>query len=121
MEVENVLQVRVYDLSDEEKVSIIRHWLGREGLKFIQTLPSTEKKCMQNCDKTIQCTRRIFRLQHNEMILSLQYCKLHRKEKESAQNCMSWLHIKAAESDYKEHGRRHKEQLKLIALKYIVS
>ena len=44
------------------------------------------------------------------MILSLQYCKLHRKEDESAQEWMGRLCIKEGECNYKEHDRRLKEQ-----------
>ena len=35
VELVNVLQARAYDLNNEEKVSIIKNWLGREGLQFI--------------------------------------------------------------------------------------
>ena len=41
MEVANVLQAKAYDLNDKEKVSIIKNWLGREGLQFIQSLTDT--------------------------------------------------------------------------------
>ena len=51
-----------------------------------------------------------FRQQHNEMILSLQYCKLERKENESTQDWIGRLCIKAAECNYKEHDRQLKEQ-----------
>ena len=44
------------------------------------------------------------------MILSLQYCKLQRKENESAQEWMGRLCIKAEECNYKEHDRQLKEQ-----------
>ena len=29
MEVNNILQIREYELNDEEKVPIIKNWLGR--------------------------------------------------------------------------------------------
>ena len=35
MDKENVIQTEAYDLSREEKVSVIKNWLGREGLQFI--------------------------------------------------------------------------------------
>ena len=44
IEVANVLQAKVYDLNDEEKVPIIRNWLDREALQFIQTLTNAEKE-----------------------------------------------------------------------------
>ena len=44
------------------------------------------------------------------MILSLQYCKLHRKGNEYAQEWMDRLIIKVAECNYKEHDTELKEQ-----------
>ena len=44
------------------------------------------------------------------MMLSLQYCKLHRKENESVEECRGGLCIKAAECNYKEHVKWLKEQ-----------
>ena len=48
MEVANVLQVKAYDLNDEDKVTIIKNWLGQEGLQFIQTLTITGKDTCKN-------------------------------------------------------------------------
>ena len=36
MEVTNILQTRAYELNDVERVPIIKGWLGRERLQFIQ-------------------------------------------------------------------------------------
>ena len=52
-----------------------------------------------------------FRPQHNETTLSLQYCKLQRKDNESPQEWVGWLCIRAAEWNYKEHDRWVKEQI----------
>ena len=46
MEVANILQVKVYDLDDEEKLLIIKNWLGREGLQPIQNFTNTEKEAL---------------------------------------------------------------------------
>ena len=32
MEVMNILEIKAYELTDEEKVPVIKNWLGREGL-----------------------------------------------------------------------------------------
>ena len=37
MELFNILQSNVYELSEEEKVPVIKYWLGQEGLQLIQT------------------------------------------------------------------------------------
>ena len=44
MEVENVVQAEMYDLSEEGKVPIIKNWLGRERLQFILALTKAEKE-----------------------------------------------------------------------------
>ena len=52
MEVVNILQTKTYDQNDEEKVQIIKNWLGQEGLQFTQTLAYTKKdtcKMQQDC------------------------------------------------------------------------
>ena len=100
MEVANVLQEKAYDLNDKEKVPIIKNWLGREGLQFIQTLTNAEKEACKSATGLFNFFKGKFKPQHNKMILSLQYCTLHRKENESVQEWMGWLHIKAAECNY---------------------
>ena len=54
--------------------------------------------------------QRKFRLQHNEAIVSLQYCKLHRKENESMCKWLGRLCIKEEECSNKEPDRWLKEQ-----------
>ena len=65
---------------------------------------------MQKWNRTVQCLKGKFRLQHNKIILSLQYCKLHRRENESMQEWMGKLCINTAECNYKEHDKWLKEQ-----------
>ena len=106
---ENILQMKMYDLDDERKVPIMKKWLDWEGLQLIQTLTSTEKDTCRNAIWLFNVLKEKFRLHHNKMILSLQHCKLHRKDNESSQEWMGRLHIKAAGCNYKEHSRRLKE------------
>ena len=81
IEVANVLQAEPYDLSEERKVCIIKNWLGKEGLQFIKTLNNTEKEEWKSATELLNVLKEKFRPQHNEIILTLQYCKLQRKEK----------------------------------------
>ena len=37
MEVNNILETKAYEMTDEEKVSVIINLLGQEGLQLIQT------------------------------------------------------------------------------------
>ena len=45
-----MLQAEVHDLSEEEKVPIIKNWLGTEGLQFIPTPTNMEKEV---CNKAV--------------------------------------------------------------------
>ena len=110
MEVGNVLQAGICDLSEEGKVSIIKNWSGREGMQFIQTLTNAKKGACRSATGLFNVLKEKFWPQLNEVILSLQYSKLQRKESESAQEWMHRLNIKAADCIYKEHGRQLKEE-----------
>ena len=46
MEVMNIFETKAYELTDEEKIPVIKNWLGREGLELTKTLTNEEKeKC----------------------------------------------------------------------------
>ena len=64
------------------------------------------KKRHQNSGDTVYNTRQNFKPQHNETILSLQYCKLNRKKKESAQEWMGELNIKAIDCKCQKYDGR---------------
>ena len=105
MEVLNIFQAKAFDLNDEEKLPFIKNWLGREGLQFIQTSTNTEKEACKSVTGLFNVLKEKFMPHHNKMILSVQYCKLHKKENESTQKCMGRLCINTAECNYKEHDR----------------
>ena len=44
MEVTGILETKAYGLTDEEKVPVIKNWVGQEGLQFIKTFTLEEKK-----------------------------------------------------------------------------
>ena len=42
----NTLETKSYELTEEEKVLVIKNWLGSEGLPLIKTFTNEEKeKC----------------------------------------------------------------------------
>ena len=47
MEVTNILKTKMYNLTDEEQVPIIKDWLGREGLQLIKTFMNPKKETCQ--------------------------------------------------------------------------
>ena len=110
MEVANILQTKGYDLNYKEKVPIIKKLDMPRGLHFIQTLMNAEKDTCDSATGLFNVLKEKFRPQHNEMILSIQYCKLYRKVYESAEEWMGKLCIRATEYNYTEHDRKLKEQ-----------
>ena len=68
MEVANELQAEAYDIS-EVKVTIIKNWLHRGGLQFIQTLTKAEKDAYKSATGLFDVLKEESRLQHNEMVL----------------------------------------------------
>ena len=76
MKVTNIIETRVYELTDKEKAPVIKNQLVQECVQLIKTFTCEEKGKTQN-NKLI--------LWHNISIISLQYHKLHRKCNESGQ------------------------------------
>ena len=74
LEVGNMLQN--YNLGQREIVSVIKNWLGREGLQLIVTLTKEEQEACNDEKGLFETLRKKFRLQFKEMIKSLQFCKL---------------------------------------------
>ena len=108
IKVANLLQMQAYDLNNEKKVSIIKNWLGREELQFIQTPTNAEKDTCKSATGLFNVLKEKFRLQHNKMVLLLQHWT---QENESTQEWMGRLCIKPTECNYKGHNKRLKEQL----------
>ena len=63
----NILQTRAYELNNEEKVPIIKKWLGRNSSHFIQTFTNFEKEACKTAEGLFKMFGETFKLQHNEM------------------------------------------------------
>ena len=91
-----------YNIQESMKVPIILNLPSREGLRFVETLNDQEK---QQC-KTgtglfkIKCDK--FKCQYNKVILSLQYCKLTRKQNKNTEEWRDQLQMKRNECSFKE-------------------
>ena len=75
LEVSNMLQN--YNLSQTEKVSVIKKWIDRKGLQLIATLTLEEQEACNNEMGLINTLDRKFKPQYNET-KSLQIYKLIR-------------------------------------------
>ena len=99
-----------YNVGQTERLSTIKHWLGREGLQLIATLTQEEQEACNNEKSLFDTLNRKFKPQYNETIKSLQCCKLIRQSNESTEEWMGRLRKAAIECSYTEIDRHLKEQ-----------
>ena len=109
MEITNLLQTKMYEWTEEEKVPTIKKLLGRECLQLIQIFTDLEIEVMQ-------CSRRItFHLRWaiqatphwNHKVLAI--LKLKRKSQGSSKGRIDRWEIKVPNCKYKGYDRRLKE------------
>ena len=107
LEVYNIF--KSYSIPDIEKTALIKSWLGTKGLQLLEVPTQAEEKCemSKGLFKTLNDK---FKLQYNEIIKSLQFCKLCRQANKSAKEWMVKLRIAATECNYKEIDRQLREQ-----------
>ena len=91
-----------YNGQENETVSIIQNWLGREGLQFIQTLNNDKQDKSKNNTGLSKVLSEKFKPQYNETSPSLKYCKLITEKSESAKELMAHSRFKQSECEYKE-------------------
>ena len=108
LKVKNVLST--YNTPEHDKIAIVKNWLGRKGLYYIQSITEAEKLACNILQGLFDTLSTKFWLQFNETIKLLQFRKLCRSEDKNAEEWMGWLHMAAAECGYKEIDRQLKEQ-----------
>ena len=69
-----------------ELLAMVKHWLGRKGLKVIALLMSEEKDMCSTLEGLFKLLTNKLRPQFNETIKSLQFCKLSRQDGVNAKN-----------------------------------
>ena len=74
-----------YNAHKEEKIVMVKHWLGRKGLHYLESLTEGEKQVCGTLQELIDILAEKFRPQYNETIKSLQFRKLCRSEGKNAQ------------------------------------
>ena len=108
LEVRNVLST--YNVQEQDKIVLVKNWLGRKGLHYIESLTEEEKQACSTLQGLFDTLAKKFRPEFNETIKSLQFRKLYRFEGESAEEWMGRLHVAVAECNYKEIHQQLKEQ-----------
>ena len=96
-------------MQEHDKIAIVKNWLGRKGLHYLENLNEGEKEVWDTLQGLLDTLAAMFQPQPNETIKLLQFRKLCRVEDESAEEWMGHLCVVAAECGYKEVDQQLKE------------
>ena len=99
-----------YGMPEAEKLVVVKNWLGRKGLHYIETLMLAEKEAYNMLDGLFDMLATKFKAQYNETIKSLKFRKLYQLDNENVEEWMGRLHVLAVECNYREVDRQLKEQ-----------
>ena len=102
--------ISTYNACEQEKIVMVKNWLGRKGLHYIESLTEAEKQVCGTLQGLIDTLAKKFRSQYNETIKSLQFRQLCRHDGENAKEWMGRLRVVVAECNYKELDCQLKEQ-----------
>ena len=83
--------ITTYNAHEQEKIVVVKNWLGRKGLHYIKSLTEVEKQACGTLQGLIDTLAKIFGPQYNETIKSLQFRQLCRHEGENAKEWMGRL------------------------------
>ena len=108
LEVNNVLST--YNMPEAEKLAVVKNWLGRKGLHYLETLILAEREAYNTLEGLFDRLAKKFKLQYNETIKSLQFRKLYWLESKNIEEWMGRLHAAAVECNYREVDRQLKQQ-----------
>ena len=95
--------------ANKKKIAIVKNWLGRKGLHYLESCTEGEKQVCGTLQGLIDTLAEKFRSQYNETIKSLQFIKFCGSEGENAEVWMGRLCIVAAECNFKEIDHQLKE------------
>ena len=85
VEVTNILKTKAYEISDEERIPVIKNQISWEGLLPMEIFTQEENEKCKTTKELFSVLSNRFKPHHNHIILSLQYQNLYRKGNESAQ------------------------------------
>ena len=82
-----------YSTLQAEQIAIIKIWLGRKGLQFLETLTQAEQEKYNTTEGFFTILNSKFKPQYNETIKSLQFQMLVRHTKENAEEWIGRLRL----------------------------
>ena len=80
LEVTDILETKVYEINDDERIPVIKNWLGSEGLLIMKAFMQEEMEKYNTIKGLFLVLSNRFQPCDNHIILALQYQKLHKKQ-----------------------------------------
>ena len=105
-----VFRLQVRNVLSTYKITMVKNWLGRKGLHYLESLTETEKHACNTLQGLFDMLATKFKPQFNQTIKLWQFRKLYRLEGESTEEWMGRLWIALIKCNYKEVDRQLKEQ-----------
>ena len=65
-----------YNACEQEEITMVKNWLGRKGLYYLESLTEGEKRACGTLQGLIDALAEKFRPQYNETNKSLQFKKI---------------------------------------------
>ena len=87
----------MYNAQEADKIAMVKNWLGRKGLHYLETLMANEKEACNMLQGLFDMLATKFKPQYNETIKSLQFQKLYRLDNENVDEWKGRLYVVAAE------------------------
>ena len=75
LEVNNILST--YKTPQTDKLALVKNWLGRKGLQYLEMLTTAEKETCNTLEGLFDTLCSKFKPQYNKTIKSLQFRKLY--------------------------------------------
>ena len=108
LEINNILST--YNNLQAEQLAMVKFWLGRKGLQFLETLTNVAKMTCCTLGGLYNMLTSKLRPQFNETFKSMQFRKFHRNDGENVEEWMERLRVTPIVCNYQEVDRQLKEQ-----------
>ena len=106
-EINNILST--YNNLQAEQLAMVKIWLGRKGLQFLETLTNAEKMTSGTLGGLYNMLTSKFRPQFNETIKSMQFRKFCRNDGGNVEEWLERLRVTPIGCNYQEVDRQLKE------------
>ena len=107
LEERNILSM--YNAQEQDKITMVKNWLGRRGLHDLESLTGAEKHACNTLQGLVNTLAAKFKPEFNETIKLLQFRKLYRPGGESTEEWMGRI-MNSSSRMQLQRGRQEAER-----------